>query len=184
MQQWLLKQLSKYFYGIRLTINKSTTSCYSTPQNFWQVTHLTPLLIYYGQLSKQYALNVSILSSACFLPRNTSKPPGSILTFQTERRGHITKPIIQDYHLTGQPIIPLKNFLRKNAVKHKTDISNNSPNTHHDTNHKQLWSYIKYKRQDNFGIPTLKDNDGTYNIHKSRANVLNNYFSTIKGKHW
>ena len=34
------------------------------------------------------------------------------------------------------------------------------------------------KRQENFGIPTLKDNNGTYNSYESGADILNNYFST------
>ena len=52
-------------------------------------------------------------------------------------------------------------------------------NPNRDTNHKHLWSYIKSKRQDNFGIPTLKDSNGTYNTLASRANALNNYFLTV-----
>ena len=52
-------------------------------------------------------------------------------------------------------------------------------NPDYDTNHKRLWSYIKSKRQENFGIPTLKDSNRTYTSYESRANILNNYFSTV-----
>ena len=38
-----------------------------------------------------------------------------------------------------------------------------------------LTSKVKDKH---FDIPTLKDNNGTYNSYESRANILNNHLST------
>ena len=79
------------------------------------------------------------------------------------------KLLEQGYHLTGQLSISLsflKNTVRKNFTERTTDISNNSQTP---DNHKRLWSYIKSKRQDNFGIPILKDSNGTYNTLVSTA---------------
>ena len=99
--------------------------------------------------------------------------------FLTGKNEHTTKHVLRDYHLTGQPTVPLKYYPRKNAAMHTHQYLQQFTNPDHDTNHKQLWSYIKSKKQENFGIPTLKNNNGTYNSYESRANILNNYFSTV-----
>ena len=67
----------------------------------------------------------------------------------------------------------LKKLCQKECRKAHDRYLQQPTNPNHDTNHKRLWSCIKSKRQDNFGIPTLKDSNGTYNTLASRANVLN-----------
>jgi len=55
------------------------------------------------EFTKCINLIPSILSS--------KKPPGSMLisnVFLTGRRGHSTKLVLWDYHLSGQPTAPLK----------------------------------------------------------------------------
>jgi len=73
----------------------------------------------------------------------------------------------------------LKKLSQKECRKAHNRYLQHLTNPDHDTNHKRLWSYIKSKRQDNFGIPPLKDSNGTYTSNESKANVLNNYFSTV-----
>ena len=44
---------------------------------------------------------------------------------------------------------------------------------------KKLWSYIKSKRQDFFGVPSLKANNQITVDNKEKANVLNDYFHSV-----
>ena len=44
---------------------------------------------------------------------------------------------------------------------------------------KKFWSYIKSKRQDFFGIPSLKVNNQIIVDNKEKANVLNDYFHSV-----
>ena len=73
----------------------------------------------------------------------------------------------------------LKTLSQKECRKAHNRYLQQLTNPDYDTNHKRLWSYIKSKRQENFGIPTLKDSNGTYTSYESRENILNNYFSTV-----
>ena len=52
-------------------------------------------------------------------------------------------------------------------------------NPNSENGHKRLWSYIKSKRQDNIGIASLEVNNITYTDDLDKANILNNYFSTV-----
>jgi len=73
---------------------------------------------------------------------SSKKPVLTSSIFLTGRRGHTTKLVLWDYHLTESAYCSLKKLSRKNSINHTTDISNNShPN--HDTNQKLLWSCIK-----------------------------------------
>ena len=42
-----------------------------------------------------------------------------------------------------------------------------------------MWSYIKSRRQETFGIATIKENNKIYKESIDKANVLNRYFSTV-----
>jgi len=48
---------------------------------------------------------------------------------------------------------------------------------------KRLWSYIKKKRKDNFGVASLKHNDNVFNDKKMKAELLNNYFTSVFTPH-
>ena len=52
-------------------------------------------------------------------------------------------------------------------------------NPNSESGHKRLWTYIKSKRQDNIGIASLEVNSTTYTDDLDKANILNNYFSTV-----
>ena len=44
---------------------------------------------------------------------------------------------------------------------------------------KWLWSYIKAQRKDNFGVTSLKHNENAYNDNQMRAELLNNYLTSV-----
>ncbi len=47
-------------------------------------------------------------------------------------------------------------------------------------NPKKFYSYIKSKKCDNIGVSPLKNTDGlTYSDNKTKANILNNQFSSV-----
>ena len=52
-------------------------------------------------------------------------------------------------------------------------------NPNSESGHKRLWTFIKSKRQDNIGIASLEVNSTTYTDDLDKANILNNYFSTV-----
>ena len=48
-----------------------------------------------------------------------------------------------------------------------------------DTSQKKLWSYIKSQRKDNSGIPPLSQNGTVHTDQPQKAEILNNYFSSV-----
>ena len=44
---------------------------------------------------------------------------------------------------------------------------------------KKLWSYIKSQRKDTSGIPPLSQNGSLYADPNQKAEILNNYFSSV-----
>ena len=45
---------------------------------------------------------------------------------------------------------------------------------------KRLWSYIKDNgRKDNFGVASLRHNGNAYNDNQTKAQLLNNYFTSV-----
>ena len=90
---------------------------------------------------------------------------------------------IQQTHSTGLPSDwSAYRFLKKLSERMSQSTQPISPTTLKPWPWHQSQTTIvihQSRRQDNFGIPTLKDNNGTYNSYESRANVLNNYFSTV-----
>ena len=46
-------------------------------------------------------------------------------------------------------------------------------------NNKAFWKYIKSKRQDNFGVASLKDNNVLYHESKEKADILNKQFHSV-----
>jgi len=44
---------------------------------------------------------------------------------------------------------------------------------------KRMWSYVKSKRTDNCGIPTLRQDEQTFITPKDKAEILNDYFSSV-----
>jgi len=48
---------------------------------------------------------------------------------------------------------------------------------------KRLWSYIKKQRKDNLGVTSLRHNDSTYNHDRTKAQLLNNYFTSVFTPH-
>ena len=52
-----------------------------------------------------------------------------------------------------------------------------SPNNEHGN--KRFWSYIKTKRKDQCGIPSLEVNHQTISDSQSKANILNDQFTSV-----
>ena len=48
---------------------------------------------------------------------------------------------------------------------------------------KRLWSYIKRQRKDKFGVFSLRHNDNIYNDNHTKAQLLNNYFTSVFTPH-
>ena len=46
-------------------------------------------------------------------------------------------------------------------------------------NNKKFWRYVKSKRQDNFGVSTLKGNGKVATDQKAKAEMLDNQFSSV-----
>ena len=44
---------------------------------------------------------------------------------------------------------------------------------------KRMWSYVKSKRTDHCGIAPLKQDEKTFTTPKDKAEILNNYFSSV-----
>ena len=42
-----------------------------------------------------------------------------------------------------------------------------------------MWSYVKSKRNDHCGIALLKQDEKTFTTPKDKAEILNNYFSSV-----
>jgi len=52
-------------------------------------------------------------------------------------------------------------------------------NNNISTGNKRFWTYIKSKRIDQYGIPTLEKDNKTYTDNVDKANILNNHFSSV-----
>ena len=48
---------------------------------------------------------------------------------------------------------------------------------------KRLWPYIKNQWKDNFGVASLKHNDDVYDDNRMKAELLNNYFTSVFTPH-
>ena len=59
------------------------------------------------------------------------------------------------------------------------DLGQIENNKHKCSITKRFWSYIKGRKRDNVGIPTLKVKDQEYNDSKSKANILSEQFQSV-----
>ena len=69
--------------------------------------------------------------------------------------------------------------MQKECRKAYNNYIASSISTSLPTQSKRLWSYIKSKRKDHCGVGPLKVGSTTYTDSTERANVLNQYFSSI-----
>jgi hypothetical protein len=73
--------------------------------------------------------------------------------------------------------------VRKQCTKaanrdHWTHV-NNLVDPDEDKTSKNLWSYIKSKKQDSCGVATLKADGNTYTDNKGKAETLSNQFKSV-----
>jgi len=77
---------------------------------------------------------------------------------------------------TGQNINNLKNNLGiKSHNKYVSKLLN--PNNNHGNKH--FWSYIKSKKKNQSGMPSLELHHQTFSDSQSKANILNDQFSSV-----
>ena len=72
-----------------------------------------------------------------------------------------------------------KKFVQKECHKTYNEYIASSFTTSSPTQSKRLWSYIKSKRKDNCGIGPLRQGSNTYTDSLEKANILNQYFSSV-----
>jgi hypothetical protein len=73
----------------------------------------------------------------------------------------------------------IRKYIKKQLVKSYWDYINKILDPTTDRNSKKLWSYLKSKKQDNFGIATLKEDGKTLITSKEKATGINNYFQSV-----
>ena len=70
---------------------------------------------------------------------------------------------------------------RESRKAHDSYVSNliSSDDAGYNNNNKRLWSYIKSKRKDQCGIPSLEKDSQTIADSFSKATILNNQFQSV-----
>ena len=63
--------------------------------------------------------------------------------------------------------------------KARIEYLNNTVGNSLATDGKKFWSYVKFKRKETLGIPTLKTSSGVNDTSHSKANALNAQFSSV-----
>jgi len=107
---------------------------------------------------------------------------GSLLTlkdFVDERNNpmfNIAKHFLPPHYDT---IKLLKTLLKENVVKPITTTFRSSLIPVPQAIQKQLWSYIKQQKLDHAGVPLLSHNVHTITDSTHKANILNDYFSSV-----
>ena len=72
-----------------------------------------------------------------------------------------------------------KSYIQKECRRaHDSYVSNLFSSTKSDNN-KRFWSYIKSKRNEQCGVPTLECNNQLFTDNVTKANILNDHFSSV-----
>ncbi len=72
-----------------------------------------------------------------------------------------------------------RNRVQRIVADAHTDYINNTIGKSLDGDGKKFWTYIKSKRKDSLGIPTLVTNSGVHFTNKSKATALNEQFASV-----
>ena len=72
-----------------------------------------------------------------------------------------------------------RNFVAKIVAKAHRNYLNNTSGNSLTVNPKTFWNYVKLKRTENLGIPTLRNNNRMFTSDTDKADALNNQFQSV-----
>ena len=94
--------------------------------------------------------------------------------FRTKNNCYTTKLETPDnFHAYKE----FKKFVQRQCRSAHNSYLANSLNNHKGSKH--LWSYIKSKKKDQIGVASIQYNDQFFTDDQDKANVLNQYFSSV-----
>jgi len=73
----------------------------------------------------------------------------------------------------------LRNLINKKLGKAHTEYLNRLFDNSFAGNRRQFWKYIRSRHKEKCGIPSLSTGGTQYNSPMEKANVLNNYFTSV-----
>ena len=74
-----------------------------------------------------------------------------------------------------------RNSVAKSLTSSHNNYINNTIGGNLVGNPKYFWSYVRLKRTDNVGVPTLKTGTNVYNSDLDKAEALNNHLHSVFG---
>jgi len=136
-----------------------------------------------NELWKEFkqACNECLQQVPILSPNNSRKPwiTNIINRLSRQKQCHFNKAHQTNHSDDWNAYYKLK---KKTQQERRRSHNHYVSNLTHDRGNvsKKLWSYIKSKRKDTFGIPLLLLHDGsTYSDSLAKTNIFNNYFASI-----